>query len=120
MSRAGQNRARMSRPAAFLLVLTVVGTACASALTPASRSSPVSHPKAHCTAQDQSVSEPALGWRFCMPGTWHYLERLQPTDAPKGEDATFDITDFVEGPDKGKFGYMIVGTDSRGSAGTLA
>jgi hypothetical protein len=101
-------------------VLAGLLAACAPALP-----SPVptpSHqaPLESCAKGDNPWVEQTLGWAFCYPGTWHFRERLQTTDAPSGLDATFDITDFVQGPDSGKFGFMIISTDNRGGAATLA
>ena len=112
----------MNRPV-FLTALAAV--ALAAACSPGGRQQSTPPPagpaiKVDCAQGDRSVVEAALGWAFCYPGTWRYNERLQGTDAPKGVDATFDITDFVQGPDSGKFGFMIVSTDERGQAASLA
>lgn len=62
---------------------------------------------------DHGLFEAGFGWSFCYPGTWKFQERLQPTAAPRGVDATFDITNAAPqgSPGSGDFGFMIISTD---------
>lgn len=80
-----------------------------------------------CSQGDHGYEDAALGWGFCYPGTWRYLQRSQQVDAPKGVDLTFDITCLSEcrtstpnpGPANNLFGFMIVSTYQRGPAADL-
>jgi hypothetical protein len=80
-----------------------------------------------CSQGDHGYEDPQLGWGFCYPSTWKYIERSQAVDAPKGVDLTFDITCLSEcraatpGPTLAKnlFGFMIISTYERGSAADL-
>jgi hypothetical protein len=80
-----------------------------------------------CSQGDHGYEDVALGWGFCYPGTWRYLEHSQQLAAPDGVDLTFDITCLSEcrsatpsaGPANNLFGYMIVSTYQRGSATDL-
>ncbi|HKW60596.1 MAG TPA: hypothetical protein VJR46_12660 [Candidatus Dormibacteraeota bacterium] len=80
-----------------------------------------------CASGDHGYSDP-LGWGFCYPATWRYIERSQHVDAPKGVDLTFDITCLSEcrmstpsaGPANNLFGFMIVSTYERGGSFDLA
>ncbi len=65
-----------------------------------------------CTGSDHGLDEVQFGWGFCYPGDWKYREKLQPSQAPKGVDTTFDIVVAppTAQPDQGLFGYMIIGT----------
>ena len=110
----------MTRLATFTLVAALLGTACASSAAHPGATPTPTRLKAQCSSDDQSLAEPALGWAFCVPGTWHYREKLQGTDVPKGLDATFDITEFKPGADLGKFGFMIISSDDRGTSADLA
>ena len=76
---------------------------------------------ANCSDPDHGIFEAGLGWSFCYPGTWKFQERLQPTSAPRGVDATFDITNAapVGTPGSGDFGFMIISTDEIGGAADL-
>jgi len=77
-----------------------------------------------CPRSDHGLDEPQLGWGFCYPASWKYIERVQPSTAPSGVDTTFDVV--VDAPagsvgtDQGQFGFMIIGTYEKGSATTLA
>jgi hypothetical protein len=89
-----------------------------------------------CTAGDHPFEDNQLGWGFCYPGTWRYIEKANSTASPSGLDLTFDITNDPCvtpsaapnttppppscGPDAGLFGYMIVSTYSRGDSASLA
>lgn len=74
-----------------------------------------------CDASDHGLYEAGFGWSFCYPGTWKFQERLQPTSAPRGVDATFDITNASPpgSPGSGDFGFMIISTDQIGGASDL-
>ena len=80
-----------------------------------------------CAGGDHGYSDP-LGWGFCYPATWRYIERSQHVDAPKGVDLTFDITCLSQcrtstpspGPANNLFGFMIVSTYERGGSFDLA
>ena len=73
-----------------------------------------------CPAGDHALADAQLGWSFCYPASWRFRERAQSSPAPVGMDLTFDITDDSQsGPDRGLFGYMIIGTYERGSSPTL-
>lgn len=73
-----------------------------------------------CSNGDHGLGEAQLPWTFCYPPGWRFRERLQPSANPEGFDATFDITETSDGADRGKFGFMVVGTYDRAGAGTLA
>jgi hypothetical protein len=72
-----------------------------------------------CQTSDQAFDDPQLGWGFCYPATWRYVERDATTDTPKGVAITFDVTETAPGPDNGKFGFMAVTTYDRGSAASI-
>ena len=81
-----------------------------------------------CSQGDHGYEDAALGWGFCYPGTWRYLERSQQVDAPKGVDLTFDITCLSQcrtstpgtTPANNLFGFMIVSTYQRAGAASLS
>jgi len=92
-----------------------------------------------CSTGDHAYKDPQLGWGFCYPSTWKYIERSQALDDPKGIDLTFDFTCLssckMSSPDatcasspsqpqctpgNNLFGYMIVSTYERGASGDLA
>jgi hypothetical protein len=81
-----------------------------------------------CAQGDHGYEDAQLGWGFCYPGTWKYIERSQAIDAPKGVDLTFDITCLSAcktstpstTPADNLFGFMIVSTYERGTVSTLA
>jgi hypothetical protein len=93
--------------------------ACASS-APAAPKVNVEGSSLGCAAGDHGIQEPHLPWTFCYPASWRYNERVQPTTEPAGFDTAFDITDIADGEDKGKFGFMLVGTYDRQGAGSLA
>ena len=80
-----------------------------------------------CSSGDHGYQDPQLGWGFCYPSTWKYIERTQAVDAPKGVDLTFDITCLTQCrtstpstiPANNLFGFMIVSTYERGSSPDL-
>ncbi|MGH7776141.1 MAG: hypothetical protein ACREPI_03065 [Candidatus Dormibacterales bacterium] len=73
-----------------------------------------------CPSGDHPLADTQLGWSFCYPASWRFRERAQSSPAPVGMDLTFDITDdSATGPDRGLFGYMIIGTYERGSNASL-
>ena len=69
----------------------------------------------HCAASDHGLNLQQLGWSFCYPGDWRYIEREVGTTAPRGVDTTLDIT----GATDGLFGFMIIGSYDRGNAASL-
>lgn len=88
-----------------------------------------------CPAGDHPFTDPQVGWGFCYPGTWKYVEKSQGSQspAPVELDLTFDITDVPCSPvpsgisgsancsgDAGLFGFMIISTFERGDAPNLA
>jgi hypothetical protein len=75
-----------------------------------------------CPGSDHGIDEVQFGWSWCYPSTWKFQERLQPTTAPSGVDATFDIVnDLPSGQSgSGDFGFLIVGTYQIGSTPSLA
>jgi hypothetical protein len=74
-----------------------------------------------CPGSDHGIEEVQFGWSWCYPSSWKFQERLQPTQQPKGVDATFDIVnDLPQGqPGSGDFGFLIVGTYQVGTAADL-
>ena len=75
-----------------------------------------------CPGGDHGIEEVQFGWSWCYPATWKFQERLQPTTAPAGVDATFDVVNDVPSgqPGSGDFGFLIVGTYQLGAATGLA
>lgn len=75
----------------------------------------------HCGSGDAAEVNDSLGWAFCFPSTWRALggPKTQRTDAPKGVDTVYDITDFATGPTNGLFGVFIISTDDRAGATSL-
>jgi hypothetical protein len=80
-----------------------------------------------CSPGDHPFEDPQLGWGFCYPKTWEYIERAQALSAPRGVDLTFDFTCLSacrsETPDatgNNLFAYMIVSTYDRSGAADLA
>ena len=71
-----------------------------------------------CAGGDHGIEEVQFGWSWCYPSTWKFQERLQPTSAPTGVDATFDIVNDVPSGQAGSgdFGFLIVGTYQLGTA----
>lgn len=90
----------------------------------------------NCTAADHPFEDNQLGWGFCYPGTWRYIEKANSTTGPAGLDLTFDITDVPCvmasspagttppppscAPSAGEFAFMIVSTYDRGDSQSLA
>ena len=74
-----------------------------------------------CAKGDAAEVNDPLGWAFCFPSTWRALggPHTQKTEAPKGVDTVYDITDFATGPTNGLFGVFIISTDERGTAANL-
>ena len=74
-----------------------------------------------CPGTDHGIDEVQFGWSWCYPSSWKFQERLQPTTAPQGVDATFDIVnDLPRGQaGSGDYGFLIVGTYQLGTAQTL-
>lgn len=108
----------MKKPSLLLFAL-VVAAGCTGGPSVPVRSPSPSALALHCGQGDQVLAEPILGWAFCYPGTWIAHERDESTTAPKGVDATFDITETAKGPNLGLFGFMIISTDELGSASNL-
>ncbi len=81
-----------------------------------------------CSQGDHGYTDAQLGWGFCYPSTWKYIERSQAVDSPKGIDLTFDITCLSQcktatpsaTPANNLFGFMIVSTYERAGASDLA
>lgn len=88
-----------------------------------------------CASGDHSFTDQQVGWGFCYPGTWKYVEKSQGSQspAPVELDLTFDITDVPCSPPPsgssgsancsggaGLFGFMIISTFERGDAPDLA
>jgi hypothetical protein len=69
----------------------------------------------HCQAADHGLNLQQLGWSFCYPSDWKYIEREVGTTAPHGVDTTLDIT----GSKDGLFGFLIIGSYDRGNAVSL-
>ena len=76
---------------------------------------------ARCSGDDHSLEEISLGWSFCYPSRWHYREKFQPSNAPRGVDTTLDVVVVspTPGPDQGEFGFMIIGSYERAGAADL-
>lgn len=103
-------------PLLFALLLLA---GCQAGPPSATRSPSPSALELHCPGGDQVEQQQFLGWAFCYSGTWFLRERDESTSAPKGLDATFDVTETAQGPNQGLFGFMIVSTDERGDAASL-
>ncbi len=80
-----------------------------------------------CSAGDHAFEDPQLGWGFCYPNTWKYIERQQALSTPQGVDLTFDFTCLTHcktvttgTTGNNLFGFMIVSTYERGPATDLA
>ena len=87
-----------------------------------------------CVNGDHGFEDLQVGWGFCYPADWRYIERSQGSQSPPGLDLTFDITNVpptpvacsspdlngVQSPCSGQFGFMIISTYERGSAQDLA
>jgi hypothetical protein len=80
-----------------------------------------------CSPGDHPFEDPQLGWGFCYPKTWEYIERAQALSAPQGVDLTFNITCLSAcraatpgAAGNNLFAYMIVSTYKRDGAADLA
>ena len=87
-----------------------------------------------CVNGDHGFEDLQVGWGFCYPADWRYVERSQGSTTPPGLDLTFDITNVPPtpvaciSPDagghqpacSGQFGFMIISTYERGNAADLA
>lgn len=80
-----------------------------------------------CSTGDHAFEDPQLGWGFCYPNTWKYIERAQAVSTPQGVDLTFDFTCLSQcrmvtpgTTGNNLFGFMIVSTYERGTATDLA
>ena len=69
----------------------------------------------HCAPADHGLNLQQLGWGFCYPADWKYIEREVGTTAPQGVDTTLDIV----GAKDGLFGFMIIGSYDRGDSTSL-
>jgi hypothetical protein len=110
------------RPPAALALATALISVAACQQSPTHTGPPASHGLSlHCAKGDAAETNDPLGWGFCFPSTWRTLggPKTQKTDAPKGVDTVYDITDFAPGPNNGLFGVIIISTDERGSASSL-
>ena len=86
----------------------------------------------NCKNGDHGYEDQQVGWGFCYPGSWRYIERSQATSSPPGLDLTFDITDFACSspapgggapqcsPNAGLFAFMVVSTYERAGSPDLA
>ena len=104
-------------PLAVAVLMILVGCACNSAAAqPKPRASvePVSQ-GLHCAAADHGLNVQQLGWGFCYPADWKYIQREVGTTSPQGVDTTLDII----GSKDGLFGFMIIGSYNRGSSASL-
>jgi hypothetical protein len=103
----------------LLLALALLLAACSTNSNPrAAEASPTVQPAGaglHCQPDDHGLDVPELGWGFCYPSGWHFVEREATTTTPAGVDTTLDVV----GSD-GLFGFMIIGSYERGSAADLA
>lgn len=120
-----QNRRRVRVPLGRRAALAALGAllALSACQQSASHTPPPGSPtgSVHCATGDSAEVNEPLGWGFCVPATWRALggPKTQRTDAPKGVDTVYDITDFAPGANNGLFGVMIISTDDRGSAADL-
>lgn len=80
-----------------------------------------------CSTGDDPFEDPQLGWGFCYPNTWRYIERAQALSTPQGVDLTFNITCLsrcrTQTPDttgNNLFAFMIISTYKRSGATDLA
>ncbi len=108
------------RPAAALLTLCLLLAGCQG--SGGARPTPSIHVQGSgvkCEGDDHGFEDAQLGWSFCYPATWRFLERVQRSDSPPGTDVALNITDVSTGPDSGKFAFLIIGTYDRGSSSTL-
>jgi len=88
----------------------------------------------NCVNGDHGFEDQQVGWGFCYPADWRYIERSQGSTSPPGLDLTFDITNVPptpvvcvspdasgnQPPCSGQFGFMIISTYERGNAPDLA
>ena len=79
-----------------------------------------------CSSGDHAFEDPQLGWGFCYPSTWKYIERAQAVSTPQGVDLTFDFTCLSScktstpgTTGNNLFGFMIVSTYERAGAADL-
>jgi len=80
-----------------------------------------------CSVGDHPFEDPQLGWGFCYPSTWKYIERAQAVTAPQGVDLTFDFTCLTQcrtstpgATGNNLFGFMIVSTYERAGTSDVA
>ena len=88
----------------------------------------------NCPISDHGFEDSQVGWGFCYPATWKYVERQQNSTNPPGLDLTFDVTDIpcaspppgtasarpICSPNAGLFAFMIISTYDRGTSNSLA
>ena len=99
----------------LLVLVAVLITACSLSSGNAPAPAPTVHTEGDglsCPGGDHGIQEVQFGWSWCYPSTWKFQERLQPSQHPKGVDATFDVVnDLPRGTaGSGDFGFMIIGT----------
>jgi hypothetical protein len=88
----------------------------------------------NCPISDHGFEDSQVGWGFCYPATWKYVERQQTSTNPPGLDLTFDVTDIpctspppgtasarpICSKNAGLFAFMIISTYERGTSNSLA
>jgi hypothetical protein len=88
----------------------------------------------NCPIGDHGFEDSQVGWGFCYPASWRYVERPQASTNPPGLDLTFDVTDIpcaspppgtasarpICSPNAGLFAFMIISTYQRGTSDSLA
>lgn len=106
----------------MLAAAAVIAGLAVAACGPEHASAPVATPApGPACGGDHLLQDPTLGWAFCYPPTWKFLERTQSSDTPRGVDVTLDISDAVaQGSEQGQVGFVIIGTYDRGSATSLS
>jgi hypothetical protein len=104
---------------AFIAASLIVLIACTGNSGTPTRSPAASLPPGanglKCASQDHGLNLQQLGWGFCYPSDWKYIEREVGTTAPHGVDTTLDIV----GAKDGLFGFMIIGSYDRGDSPSL-
>jgi len=100
--------------AALILLIACTGNSSGSGHSPPPTLAPAGQ-GVKCAAEDHGLNLQQLGWSFCYPADWRYIEREVGTTSPHGVDTTLDIV----GSRDGLFGFMIIGSYDRGSSPSL-